>query len=161
MTNSLAQLLRLVLVLVLNSALLLFALFFTNTAKAIENEQIQKQTIARELTEKREWLSWTADFILGADVVDFIVTHKDSCDIVIRDNAFNSSLNGYLTNGALIMGLSDKKNIPEQFWTVTYAYDIIINRSGSKKYTVKLLYDGELVGGSVGNAITGIEFTAA
>jgi hypothetical protein len=105
-------------------------------------------------------------------VVDFIIRQRYMCDIVIRCGSLisNGNVNTFLTSGALIMGLSDRRNIPDRFWHVSFAYHNIIGGDGVRTYTATLLYDGQLapvfeggdhLSGGVqvrGGVITGIEF---
>jgi type II secretory pathway pseudopilin PulG len=154
--------------LIVTAVLLTVCVVFTNEARVAENQERDIRALAAELREVRYWKTYEGAKT-GADVADFIVRHKDMCDIIIRDAvlASNPQVRDYLTGGTLIMGLSDRRNIPDHFWHVSFVYRHIIDGDGKKTYTATLLYDGQLapeygVGGvqSRGGAVTGIEFRA-
>lgn len=151
--------------LILTAVLIFVCVIFTRQAKDTERQERETRALAAELREERYWQSYEGEKT-GADVADFIIRHKDICDIVIRDASLsaNSNINAYLTGGALIMGLSDTRNIPSRFWHVSFVYHNIISGDGAALYTASLLYDGQLApeyNGGVqerGGVITGIEF---
>ena len=151
--------------LILTAVLLFVCVIFTRQAKEAEFAERDIRAFAAELREERYWRTYEGAKT-GADVVDFIIRHRDMCDIVIRDADLtaNGNVSGFLTGGALIMGLSDTRNIPGRFWHVSFAYYNIIGGNGTRLYTASLLYDGQLTpefeGGVQvrGGVITGIEF---
>jgi len=138
---------------------------FTNEAKSVQIKNDDLKALHTEMRDEREWRKYEGK-VTGADVVDFIVRHKDVCDIVIIDAklALNGKFNTYLTGGKLILGLRDIKNIPDDFWEITFIYDNVIGGLGDLTYTAALLYDGQLEpeyenGKQVrGGIITGIEY---
>lgn len=159
MEKQISEAFYLVIGLVVTAILITIGIVFTNEAHSVRMKGINNKAFYEELKTEREWRRYTG-LKTGADVVDFIVRHKDSCDIVIRDTALssNSKINAYLTGGSLILGLSDKKNIPNSFWKMTFVYDNIILGKGEAEYEAVLLYDGELTAGW-GTTVTGMEFT--
>ena len=151
--------------LIVTAALLFICVIFVRQARATEFRERDIRAFAAELREERYWRTYEGEKT-GADVVDFIIRHRDSCDIVIRDGslAANGNVSAFLTDGALILGLSDRRNIPDRFWHVSFAYHNIIGGDGVRIYTATLLYDSQLApvfDGGVqvrGGVITGIEF---
>ncbi len=160
MEKTIAEIISIAAIMATNAALILFTVFFTGEARRIEIQREVFHEMTVDLLDEREWKAYDNNMVNGADVVDFIILHKDVCDIVIKNTSFSSAISAYTSGGKLIMGLSDSKNIPEKFWTPTFAYDYIINRRGEQQYKAKLLYDGELSSSGSGNGITGVEFTA-
>ena len=151
--------------LILTAVLLFICVIFVHQARDAEFRERDIRAFAAELRDERYWRTYEGQKT-GADVVDFIIRHRDMCDIVIRDAslASNNNVSAHLTGGALIMGLSDRRNIPARFWHVTFAYHNIIGGDGRRIYTATLLYDGQLApvfAGGVqtrGEVISGIEF---
>lgn len=153
--------------LILTAVLIGISVMYTEQARVSAFSERDIKASSEELSEERKWSVYEGNKT-GADVVDFIIRHKDVCDIVIRDTGFisNPKLNGYQTSGTLVMGLSDKKNITESFWDISFVYDNIIGGKGDRTYTAVLLYNGQLSPEYVGTEqvrggkITGIMYTA-
>jgi hypothetical protein len=151
--------------LIITAVMLFVCVIFVRQARDAEFRERDIRAFAAELREERYWRTFEGEKT-GADVVDFIIRHKDMCDIVIRDGSLpaNAAVNSYLTGGVLIMGLSDQRGIPDRFWHIAFAYHNIIGGDGRRVYTATLLYDGQLAlefedGVQVrGAVITGIEF---
>lgn len=159
MNDSILSTIRIAVSVIVTAALVIISTFATYRAHMINADRETRSAASRELFDERSWRKYEGT-VSGADVIDFIVTHKDSCDIVIRNTSFNDKISAYIRNGKLIMGLSDKMGIPDIFWTTSFAYDYIINGKGEEEYRVVLLYDGALSSeNNSGEAITGIEFT--
>ena len=151
--------------LIITAVLILICVIFVRQARDAEFRERDIRAFAAELREERYWRTYEGEKT-GADVADFIIRHKDMCDIVIRDGslASNGNISPFLTGGALIMGLSDTRNIPARFWHISFVYYNIIGGDGGRAYQATLLYDGQLTpvfAGVVqerGGVITGIEF---
>lgn len=167
MEKSINDIFNITVSLIIASIMLVLCYNFTSQARKTEIKEREIKAFYNEVSEFREWSKYEG-LVTGADIVDFIMRHKDICDIVIQDGRLsaNTKINTYLTGGKLIMGLSDRKSIPEKFWELTFIYDNIIGGGGDCKYTATLLYDGQLVpeydsGVQIrGGAVTGIEYIA-
>lgn len=166
MDKSISDVFYIVISLIVSSVLFSVCFIFTEQARKAEVNTLETKVLYQELKQTRYWSDYEGQKT-GADIADFIVRHKDVCDIVISGAylSANSKINGYLTGGSLIMGISDKKNILDSFWDITFIYDNIINKNGSAVYIAVLLYDGQLSpeyesGVQVrGGMVTGIEYT--
>lgn len=155
--NEAKDMLKLAVEIIIISALLGIAFTFTAQARQTENDSADKAADLAKLSEYREWQSCMGRRT-GADMIDFIARHKYTCDIVIRKMSWNAECVPYLTDNALIMGLSDKMNIPDMFWNVEHLYYVLLDGHGDSVYEARPLYDGELAAGD-GYTITGIEYT--
>lgn len=159
MNDSVISTIRIAVSVIVTAALIIISTIATNRARLLNIDRETQSAAFREMYDERQWRKYEGT-VTGADVIDFIVTHKDSCDIVIC-GTFTNKISSYVRNGKLIMGLSDKLNLPDIFWTASFAYDYIIDGKGEKKYKAVLLYDGALSSAENGSeAITGIEFTS-
>lgn len=164
MEKSLGEVLYIAVNLIVTSVMVATCYSFTAQARKSDIKGKEIKAFYNELGEHREWSRYEGT-VTGADVADFIVRHKDMCDIVIWDSrlAANGKVSSYLTGGKLIMGLSDTKNIPDNFWDLTFIYDNILSGKGDMNYTAALLYDGQLIleyNGGVqvrGGVVTGVE----
>ena len=96
------------------------------------------------LAEDREWRKYTGA-VSGASMLGFITRHKDSCDIVIRSKVWDARIAPYLTDGELILGLSDTKRIPDYFWDTAFLYDVLLCGQGERQYTASLIYNYDTV----------------
>ena len=151
--------------LVVTAVMVLVCVIFVRQARIAEFNERDIRAVSAQIQEERYWRTYEGQKT-GADMIDFIIRHKDMCDIVIRDGSLssNGNVSGFLTGGALIMGLADTRQIPARFWHVTFLYHNVIGGNGERIYTAALLYDRQLApafeGGVQvrGDVITGIEF---
>ncbi len=165
MENTISEVLFITVSLVITAVLISICTLFTNEANRISIKDNELQAIHDNMREERAWRKYEGQ-VTGADIIDFIIRHKDTCDIVIYDTklATNNKVNTYLTSGKLLLGSKDTKNIPDRFWEASFIYDNLISGKGNAIYTATLLYDGQLVpeyeiGTQVrGGKITGIEY---
>ena len=155
--NEVRDMLKLAAELIIISVLFVIVFMFTAQARQTETARTSETANLTQLAVYREWQRY-AGSISGADMLDFIARHKNVCDIVIRKSSWNAEVIPYLTGNALILGLSDTKNIPDTFWNAEHLYYVLLEGRGESVYEARFLYDGELVSGT-GFTITGMEYT--
>lgn len=132
------------------SLLIYVSLPMARMAKDADSEYITTNTETAALADEREWSKYTGT-VSGASVIGFVTRHKDSCDIVVRNNNWDARVVPYLNNGELILGLSDTRQVPDYFWDTAFLFDVLLNGHGERLYTAAFIY-------SYGT-ITGIIYT--
>jgi hypothetical protein len=144
---------------IITAVLIGLALSMVLMARKAENAKHDRISAAAALASGREWSKY-AGMQTGADMIGFIIRHKNMCDIVIVNSDWDSHVVPGLTDGRLILGLSDARNLPDYYWSTAFLFDVVLAGDGSRRYNASLLYDGQLTPGE-GNTVTGIEFREA
>lgn len=129
--------------------LIYMSLPMAGMAKEANREYTAAKIEAAAAVEEREWSKYTGT-VSGSSMLGFITRHKDSCDIIISNKEWDTRIEPYLTDGDLVLGLSDTKLIPDYFWDAAFLYDVLLGGLGEREYEATLIYNY--------NTITGIYY---
>ncbi|GHU91538.1 hypothetical protein FACS1894202_13150 [Clostridia bacterium] len=104
---------------IITAVILTVSLPFAFAAHKSESDRISEKSELVTLIDNREWSKYTG-VQTGADMINFIIRHKDSCEVIVR-NADGSVINF--------------TNAPDYYFDTAYLFDKVLNGRGERTYS--------------------------